>query len=513
MRRLLALALFPFLLTLPACQQGKPDSRPRDALVRLSDDDVKSLDPHKASDLSTMRVALDQFEGLTRFNGKGEIEPGLAERWSVSPDGLIWRFALRRGLRFSDGVPIAPGLFAEVFARLTDKATASPNAPLFAAIAEIGAEGQNVIVRLKAPFPALPELLALPSMAALPLHRITQAGDDWTAERPLVASGAYRLIDWRLNDSLTLTINPNWQGPKPTIGEVIWRPTSDRLTTLRIFASGAGDVTSDFPPTRLAWINARVPGAAHVARYNGAYYFAFNTRRAPFNDARVRRALNMAIDRPWIAEKLMGLGTAPAWGIIPSGISGLAPYRPKWANWPKAKRLAEAARLLRAAGFGPDHPLDFEVRFNSDTDHRRVAIALAAMWRPLGVEAHLLNTEASLHFATMRRGDFALARSGWIGDLAAAENYLSIHRSDAGAISYSGYASPAYDAALDKAMAIADPAQRAAAMRVAEAQLVDDAPLLPIYYYVSRSLVSPRVIGWHDNPANIHPSRTLSLHP
>ncbi|QLC23438.1 peptide ABC transporter substrate-binding protein [Parasphingopyxis sp. CP4] len=499
---------------LAACGGPQTGALPSETLVRLADDEVKSLDPHSVSDLASLRVASDQFEGLTRYAADGSIEPGLAADWAASDDGLVWEFALRDNLVFSDGEAITAAVFAAVFARLRDPVTAAPTASLFDAIAAVDALAPDTVrVRLNYPYPAIIELLAHPAMAALPLHRIEADRDGWTSDRPLVTSGPYRLADWTLNDRVLLERNPRWHGGEAPIAEIAWRPVDDSLTAMRMFLAGGADIAGEFPSTRLEWLRARRPAETRITDYRGAYYFAFNTRQPPFDDARVRRALSLAIDRRWISEELLAIGTQPAWGIIPPGMSGLDPIAPASAAMDREARLAEARAMLADAGYGPTNPLSFDIRFNSAAEHRRISVALAAMWEPLGVEAQLFNSEATLHFSALRRADFTLARSGWIGDISAPENFLAVHRSDAGVINYSGYASAEYDSALDAALNEPDPERRAERMRAAEAILVADAPILPIYYYVSRSLVSERVSGWVDNSPNVHPSRTLLLNP
>ncbi len=497
-----------FVLLLSGCSaQPDPSARKRDHLVRLIESEAKGVDPQAYSDLATVRITGDLFEGLTRLNAAGEAEAGLASGWTASPDGLRWTFTLRPNLHFSDGQPITATLFADLFQRLKDPATASPHVGLFEAIETVGAfDPSTVEIKLNHPLPALPALLAHPAMAALPLHR---AG--WANERPLVTSGPYQLRDWVLNDHMSLAANPAWHDGKPGTSLIEWRPVTDSLVALRQFEAGLADIVGEVPSTRLAKIRATLPGRLHVAPYAGAYYFAFNTRRPPFDDVQVRTALSLAVERNWLSGTLLATGVKPAWGIVPPGITGLDAYHPDWANWPRSRRLAQAARLLKTAGYGPGKPLSFEVRFNSDTDHRRVAVALAAMWKPLGVEVRLFNTEASLHFASLRRGDFALARSGWIGDIPVPENYLAVHDSKSGPANYSGFHDDEFETLLKKALTVPVPTARAAAMRKAEERLMHQSPILPLYFYVSKSLVSARVGGWHDNLANVHPSRTLRV--
>ena len=474
-------------------------------LVRLSDDEVKGLDPQKISDLTSLRVASDQFEGLTRHRGDGRAELGLARAVRCTADKLVCRFTLRTGLRFSDGQPISADTFAQGFARLNDAKTAAPNAKLFEGIERIVAEDPTTVtVTLRRPLPWLAELLAQPALAALPIHRIAAAGDRWTSDRPLVTSGPYRLIAWRLGDRLTLARNPAWHDRPAATPTIVWQPAEDKLAALRRFRGGEADSVSDIPPARLDWARAHLPGAVRIAPYAGTYYLAFNTRKPPFDDVRVRRALSMAIDRNWIAAQLMGSGETGALGLVPPVLGGLDPDVFATRDRPAAIR-----RLLATAGYGPARPLVFDIRFNSGGDHRRIAVALAAMWQPYGVEARLLNSEAALHFAALRLGDFQLARSGWIADVPRAENFLAVHLSGAGAVNYSGFADAEYDRLVAQALATAEPGVRAALLRAAEERLLRAAPILPIYHYVSRSLVAPDVRGWQDNPMNVHPSRLL----
>lgn len=504
--------LAPFLaLILVACSANSSGKNGgNNAIIRVMEVDARGLDPQLVSDLASTRVAADLFEGLTRFDAMGKAETGLAESWQTSTDGRIWTFRLRAGLRFSDGHPLHANIFKKAFDRIRDEQSGSPHGALFGVIDAVEApDTRTVIVRLKNPFPQLPSLLAHPAMAALPFHRIEASGEKWAADRPLVTSGAYRLTEWRLSQQLTLDTNPHWHGGVPKTSRIVWKPMDNLNSGMRLVLSGGADIVGEYTPARHHWLLQNHPDIVRNAPFLGTYYFAFNTRKPPFDDPRVRQALSIAIDRDWIAKQMVDAGNIPAWGLLPPGLDGGDPFRPDWAARSRDERLSMARDLLHDAGYGPQRPLRFEIRFNSSTEHRRAAVAMATMWRELGVEAKLLNSEASLHFDSLKRADFELARSGWIADLPAPENFLAVHLSDTGPQNYSGYANAEYDKAVELAMAEPDPARRAGLMRRAERILMADMPILPLYFYASRALVNPKIRGWRNNPGNVHPSRTL----
>jgi len=498
-------------------------------LIRLGSDEVQSLDQHKVSTVEDVRVALELFEGLVRYRADGTPEPGLAESWIVSDDGLLWTFTLREGLRFSDDAPLTAADVVASFRRLMTPSTVAPNANLFHAIQNAPAiaagkaapeqlgvralDARTVEIRLTRPFPAFLELLAHAAAAVLPAHVLNTHGDGWVKQRPLIGSGPFRLKAWRLHSVLRLERNPAYHdAANVALAGVEYRPVQDDQTALRLFRAKAADVLTDFPARDLPLLRRTVPDAIRIAPYRGTYYFAFNMRRPPFDDVRVRRALAMSVDREILVNKVIGLGQPIAWSVVPPHLAGYGPaVLPGYARGPQEQRLAEARRLLAEAGYGPDCPLEFTIRYNTDVEHRRVALALAQMWKPLGVVARIGNAEAAVHFAALRTGDFTLARSGWIADYSGAENFLSVYLSDAGPLNYPGYDEPQYDSQVREALGLADPAARLDALRKAESLLVEDVPVLPLYHYVSKSLVGPDVEGWTDNLANIHPSRTLRL--
>jgi oligopeptide transport system substrate-binding protein len=501
---------------------------PTDVLRIGNGPEPETLDPHRVEGVSAGNIVRDLFEGLTAVGDDGKPVPAAAESWEISDDRLHYRFRLRDGLRWSNGDPVVAADFVHGLQRSLTPATGSNFARMFEPIHNAAAiidgrqaadtlgvhaiDGRTVAIELDAPTPSLPGLLAHPS--AFPLHRdnLNESRAGFARPGRLISNGAYRLAGWTVQSQVVLERNDHYRNAAP-IGEVHYIVTEDIHAELQRFRAGELDVTYEIPPLQADRIRREHPGALRVAPYLGVYYYGLNLTRPPFADAAdLRRALSMVIDRELLVSKVLhGLGS-PALALVPPGTDGHAPQTPEWAGWSKTRRMEEASRLYRQAGYGVANPLQIEIRYNTHESHRRIATVIAAMWKQtLGVQTRLINEEFKvfLHNRRLRR-ETQVFRAAWMADFNDPMSFLGILHSEHGK-NDSGWVDAGFDAALMRAASTGDPALRTDNLAAAERRVIDDVPVIPLYFYVSKHLVAPRVRGWRDNPLDYHYSKDLAL--
>lgn len=498
-------------------------------LERGNGPEPDTLDAHRAQTLAAFNVLRDLYEGLVTEDADGALVPGTAEHWETSADGLVWTFRLRAGLAWSNGEAFDAPQVAASLRRALDPATLSPYAQLLSAIAGAEAvlagragpdtlgidapDARTVRIRLERPAPLL-QLLALPVAYPLWLPALAEHGAQHTRPGRLVGNGAYRLVDWQPQAAITLERNPHYHAVETVaIARVRYHATEDAASEAKRFLAGDLDVTESVPPGRLDLLRARHGERLRIAPYLGTFYFGFNLRRAPFRDApALREALVLAVDREIITRHVTAMGETPAWTLVPPGTAAHAPWQPEWAGWSPERRAARARALYAAAGYGPGRPLEVELRYNTSLQNRRLALAVAQMWRQvLGVRTRLINEEWKVFVVNRRQGALTqVFRGGWVADYDDASSFLGTFVSNQ-PLNTSGWSDPVYDALVTAAQATADAALRVRLHGEAERRLVAAHVMLPLYHYSSRHLVSARVLGWRDNPLDRHPTRHLRL--
>jgi len=540
-RRLRLIAAAALLALLVACGGGQPsqttagDGKPASAadpttLRRGNGPEPDTLDPQRSRTDASFNILRDLFEGLTAVGPDGDAVPAAAESWTVSKDGLEYRFRLREGLRWSNGDPVVAADFVAGMRRLVDPATASSYAqvlePVLNASAIVSAkqaadtlgvtapDDRTVVIRLANPAPYLLGILAHPS--TFPVHRgaLAQHGAEYARPGRLVSNGAFVLKDWLVGSHVVAGRNPHyWNDTATHVERVHYLHHSESGTEFRQYRAGELDVTYVVPPQQFAWIEENLPGELHVSPQLSVYYYGFNLTRPPFEDnPGLRRALSMVIDRERLTKSVTGLGEAPAYGWVPRGVANYTPQQFDYVDQPYEARVAEARRLYEQAGYSAQDPLRVELRYNSGEVHTRLAVAIAAMWKEaLGVETELYAEEFRALLQTIQaRKDTQVFRSSWIGDYNDAYSFAQLLQTGFG-INLTGYSNPRYDALLVEATRQPDPARRRALLEEAERVMLADHPLLPIYFYVNKHLVKPYVSGWSDNVMNVQYSKDLRL--
>ncbi len=513
----------------PNSQSASSSSASETTMRRGVGSNPDSVDPHKAQGTWENDVIGDMFIGLFTEDAKSKPIPGIAESWVVSDDQLTWTFKLRQ-TNWSDGVPLTAKDFEYSLQRLLNPKTlgavyASIQYPLKNAEAVNGGkmtpdklgvkalDDYTLEVKLEHPAPYLPGLLKHYTAFPVPKHVIDKVGDQWTRPENMVVNGPYKLAEWRSGDFIRLTKNDAFDdAANVCFKEVVIYTQSDHDAMVRRAQAGDIDMNNSFPTGQLEETNKKLPGWPRVSPMMATTYIAANTTKAPFNDARVRKALALAMDREYITQEILKGGEIPAYGFVPEGLNGYPQTASfAWKSMPRADRLKEAAALLQQAGYGPGKPLSFEYLFRASGNNPRIAPVLQDNWKEIApwVDAQIRQVETKDLYKQMQSKDFILSDAGWVADFNDAYNFLYLLDSRTGPMNYGGYTNKQYDALIDQSNVELDPAKRAAILRQAEELMLSETGVLPLLTRVTQDIVSPTISGYEDNPEDIHRTRFM----
>ncbi|MGR7497335.1 oligopeptide ABC transporter substrate-binding protein OppA [Klebsiella aerogenes] len=487
----------------------------KQTLVRNNGAEVQSLDPHKIEGVPESNVNRDLFEGLVIGDLNGHPVPGVAESWD-NKDFKVWTFHIRKDAKWSDGSPVTAQDFVYSWQRLADPKTASPYASYLqyghvTNVDEIIAgkipatdlgvkaiDDKTFEVTLSEPVPYFYKLLVHPSVSPVPKAAIEKYGEKWTQPANIVTNGAYKLKDWVVNERIVLERNTNyWDNAKTVINQVTYLPISSEVTDVNRYRSGEIDMTYNNMPIELFQkLKKEIPKEVHVDPYLCTYYYEINNQKAPFTDVRVRTALKLALDRDIIVNKVKNQGDLPAYSYTPPYTDGMKLVEPEWFKWSQEKRNEEAKKLLAEAGYTADKPLTFNLLYNTSDLHKKLAIAVASIWKKnLGANVKLENQEWKTFLDSRHQGTFDVARAGWCADYNEPTSFLNTMLSDS-SNNTAHYKSPAFDKIIGDTLQVTDEAKRAELYAQSEQQLDKDSAIVPVYYYVNARLVKPWVGGY-----------------
>jgi len=294
----------------------------------------------------------------------------------------------------------------------------------------------------------------------------------------------------------------------------------DLAAALSRYRAGEYDILTDIPSDQAEWIKTNLPGQDYFAPFLGIYYYVINQEKAPFDNADVRKALSMSINRDVIGPDVLGTGELPAYGWVPEGTAnyeGVTPYQPEWIGLSYEERVAEAKAIMEGLGYTSSSPLSVQLKYNTNDNHQRIAVAISSMWEQIGVKTELFNSETAVHYDSLRAGDFDIGRAGWLLDYSDPSNTLDLLRTGImqdGTMNwgnnYGRYSNEEFDSLMDQATTEQDLAARAEMLGQAEKIAMDETAAFPIYWYIAQNVVSPEVTGFVNNASDIHRTRWLS---
>jgi oligopeptide transport system substrate-binding protein len=480
----------------------------------------RTLDPQEAGDTFSLPVLRDLYEGLTAEDRNGQIVPGVAKSWTVDRTGTIYTFLLRPDAKWSDGARIVATDFIQGLRRAVDPQTASGSSALLAVIkgaSEITAgrkkitdlgvtaiDESSVRIELEHPAPFVLQVLSQPIAAPSHIEANADVKVSGSAEKKKVSNGAYTLVSRIPGSFIELARNPNyWDAAHVLIKRVRYVNAESDTTELREYVAGQLDMTSTIPAPDLDRITQEYRTEIQTAPILGTFYLALDVSEPPLRDDRdLRQALSIAVDRQLISEHVT-LGVTPAYSFVAKGISGYKPPVYEWSTWPRERQLAYARTLFTHTGYSEKKPLHLTLYFNSGESIHRIMIAIAASWKQnLGVVTNLVSDEFRVFLAGRKdRGRWDVARLGWYADYEDPASFLEVFSRD-NSQNDPGYMSAEFNKLIDAARVEPNADKRILLLRRSEEILLNDYPIIPVYFYSARRLVKPYLGGAEITPLN-----------
>jgi oligopeptide transport system substrate-binding protein len=544
LRRYLALPCFAAVLGLSAgCGKSdqaaatksnltKSGTLPPNTLLFGNGTEPQDIDPQIVTGVPEHKILMALFEGLVTENPKDlGPEPGCAEKWEISPDGLVYTFHLRADLKWSDGTPLTAGTFIRSFQRMLTPSLAAEYSYLlhfvknakdynegklkdFSQVGFKAPDDRTLVVTLNSPTPFLLKIIASHySWYPVPIHVIEKfggldrKGTAWTRPGNFVSNGAFKLKEWRQQQVLIAERNPYyWDRQTVKLDAIHFLPIENQDTEERMFRTGQLDMTNELPLAKIDVYRKEYPDSLRTDPYLGIYFYRLNNTRPPLNDKRVRRALALAIDRESLVKNVVRGGQQPAYSISYPGTAGYSPEAKLTGTVEDAKRLLAEAGFPNGQGFPK-----LELLYNTSQNHRVIAEAIQQMWRRnLNIEIGLRNEEWKVYLDSQDNKAYDIERAGWIADYVDPHVFLEIWGSD-NLNNDTGFANAQYDDLLQQALRAKDDTERYAIYQKMDALLVEELPVIPIYFYTRVAAMSPKVKGYYPTLLDNHPFKYVSV--
>lgn len=493
----------------------------------------KALDPHLVTSTGDSNIMRALFEGLVTSHPSDDSkhDPGVATRWEPNKDFTQWTFFLRKEAKWSNGDPVTAHDFVYAYHRILSPKMAAPYASMlyflkngeefnsekiedFSKVGVKAEDDHTLVCDLAYPAPYFPDVVK--HSTYLPIHRktIEKYGDwtdhytDWQKPGNLVGNGAYQLTKWRINAHVKVRPNPHyWDKAGVKNNGIDFIPLDNVFTEERAFRDNIIHYTYTLPQDIIGWYEKNRPEVLRIETYAGSYFMRCNVKEKPMSDVNFRRALAAGINRETIVKYVTQGGQQPAYAFTPPSEGGYQP--PNKIKFDPAK----AKEYLKAAGYadGSEVP-PFKILINTSESHKAIAEAIQDMWKThLGIQnVSIGNQEWKVFQKTVNDIKYDVARSGWIGDYVDPTTFLNMWRTG-DSNNRTGWSSEKYDSLISEAAQLSENSERYVKLQEAETVLLDELPMLPVYWYTRVYLLSPHIENWHPLLLDNHPYKHISL--